>query len=392
MSMEIVERWFKTHKNAIISQLSVKPIEHPIMKGKPLSSQKGQATAFFLVDDHGNWWILKKFHNTCGLDRNYLTKISKLLPPDNGFMCGIQRKVLTTGTLEHVRGFHYSNDLDKWLDGTILMPRVTGTDWAGLADDIRDRSINPSMIQRYEMCKNLTHLIELLESNQCSHRDLSCGNVFIDTNSWGVYLIDFDSLYHPALSMPNATTCGTTGYTSPLAWNHGNLDPTRTWCPNADRFTLALLNTEFLLIDPAMPATGEGGMFDQEELRARSGKRINSIIAALNSIHPLAAQLLDAAIRSNKFSDCPSPQDWFSLYNTIPGLTIPAPSLGSMPEIAADHFPKMLNRCRNAAPLWPAPSLDEISEVNIKIPKINMVNIPQVSLPPDPWQNRKIGG
>jgi serine/threonine protein kinase len=387
--MEIIERWFKTYKNAVISQLSVKPIEHPIMKGKPLSVQKGQAIALFLVDDRGNWWILKKFNNTCGLTRNYLEKVGLLLPSNNGFVCGTQRKVLTKGALDHVRGFHYSKDLDKWLDGTILMPRVIGMDWAALAGDIRDKSINPPIKQRYEICKNLTTLVDLLEANQCSHRDLSCGNVFIDTATWQVYLIDFDSFYHPSLSMPSATTCGTTGYTSPLAWNKkGDLEPQTTWCQCADRFTLAILITEFLLTDPTMQATGDGGLFDQNELRARSGKGINSILSRLNSQHPLAAQLLDAAIKSSNFSNCPSPKDWFSFYNTIPGLM--PPSLSSLPEIAPYHFTKVLNDCKNNVPLCSAPSLNDIAKINIKIPKANFINMPQVTLPPDPWQ--KIGG
>jgi hypothetical protein len=188
--------------------------------------------------------------------------------------------------------------------------------------------------------------------------------------------------------MPNATTCGTTGYTSPLAWNNGNLDPRVTWCQNADRFTLALLNAEFLLTDPTMPATGEGGIFDQEELRARAGKKISSILSKLNSQHPLAAQLLDAAINSNNFSSCPSPQDWFSLYCTVPGLMITPPSLQDVAEIASDHFQKILIKTKAVLPHWPAPRLNEISEVNIQISKTNMANMPQVSLPPDPWQKK----
>ena len=70
MSAEAVENWLQSGLNAIIYRVSLKPVEHNILKGKPLSSQKGQAEAFFLIDDRGNWWILKKFHNACYL-RSY---------------------------------------------------------------------------------------------------------------------------------------------------------------------------------------------------------------------------------------------------------------------------------------------------------------------------------
>ena len=141
MSAEIVENWLQSGRNAVINQISVKPIEHALLTGKPLSSQKGQAEAFFLIDDNGNWWILKKFHNACSLDHHYLHKISSLLPKENGFLCGTKRQVLSPGTLRKNWGCYYSNDLDQWLDGTILMPRTMGFDWATLADEIRDGTI-----------------------------------------------------------------------------------------------------------------------------------------------------------------------------------------------------------------------------------------------------------
>ena len=50
MTDEIVEIWLNSKKNAIINSLSLKPVEHKYMKGKPLSSQKGQATVFFLIE------------------------------------------------------------------------------------------------------------------------------------------------------------------------------------------------------------------------------------------------------------------------------------------------------------------------------------------------------
>src|SRR3990172_3951635 len=121
MSAEVVEIWLKSGCCAMLCQIALRPVEHTLLKGKPLSSQKGQAEAFFLIDDNGNWWILKKFHETSHLDRRYLDQVACVLPREDAFACGTQRRVLSQGALQKVHGCHHSKDLDHWLDGTILM-------------------------------------------------------------------------------------------------------------------------------------------------------------------------------------------------------------------------------------------------------------------------------
>jgi serine/threonine protein kinase len=210
MSAEVIEKWLKTGHSAIINQRFIKPIEHNLLKGKPLSSQKGQAEAFFLIDDKSGWWLLKKFYSTCKLDRAYLGKVGSLLPKNPGFVCATERQILTKSSLVRGKGYYYSKQLEQWLDETILMPKVNGIDWSTLADEIRDGSINLKQQQRIAICKNLVRLIELLENSHCCHRDLSCGNIFINTDTWDVYLIDFDSFYHR--SLPIQLRCCQGGY------------------------------------------------------------------------------------------------------------------------------------------------------------------------------------
>lgn len=383
MSSPEVDCWFELGKNVVLYKLSLKPIEHPIRKGKPLSSQKGQAEAFFLIDDHGQRWILKKFHNGCNLDLRYLKKIVQILPKDEGFACGTERRIVENGTLEKIPGFHFSKELDHWLDGTILMPCIGGYDWAGLADELREGKVRLDLSQRFMLAQKLTKLIEVLEQYQCCHRDLSCGNVFIDLNLWRVSLIDFDSIYHPILKMPKMTTCGTAGYTCHLAWNGTNLDPKSTWCQYSDRYALALIIIELLLVDPGFKMTGEGGIFDQEELRNQSGNGINSILSCLNTNYSQAAQLLEATIKCRNFSDCPSPQDWDDFFKSVPGLS--PPSLNDFQVFSGDSLTERLTLAHAAAPLWPAPSLSDFKEFNIKIPSPQEFNFPEIELPPDPW-------
>jgi serine/threonine protein kinase len=388
MSAEVIEDWLKTGRNAMIHQVSLQPIEHTLLAGKPLSSQKGQAEAFFLVDDRGRFWILKKFHNGCSLDLSYLKKVGYVLPANDGFVCGTARQILTRGSLDNRIGYHFNKEFDHWLDGTILMPRVNGQDWAALADDIRDSSVALDSTQRFAICRNLTGLIQQLEDRRCSHRDISCGNVFVNDSTWEVSLIDYDSLYHPSLRMPKGTTCGTNGYTTHLAWDNGRLDAARTWCEYADRYALALLNVEILLLSPGTKLTGEGGMFDQDELKSQSGKGISSVLRQLKAEYSYAAQLLEAAICSNRFSDCPSPQDWSDFCNSLTGVITTPPGLDEFQEFSPKRMAEKIARSVPAAPLWQPPSLDEMPLGKLQIPKTNRIKPKSVDLPSDPWRKK----
>ena len=141
MSVELIANWLNSGRNAVINKLSLRPIEHKLRKGLPLSSVRVQAAVFYLIDNRGNWWILKKFHSGYSLDRKYLQQVNSLLPKESGFICGTSRQLLSKGILNKTSGFYYDKVLDQWLDGTILMPRISGMDWASLADDLRSSKI-----------------------------------------------------------------------------------------------------------------------------------------------------------------------------------------------------------------------------------------------------------
>jgi serine/threonine protein kinase len=390
MAAEVMAEWVKDGRHAVVNQRRIKPVEHDRLKGKPLSSQKGQAEAFFVTDDKGNWLVLKKFHNGRAPDRAYLLKVGSLLPRDPGFACGTDRHILSKGDLVKARGCHYNAELGRWLDGTVIMPKVGGLDWSSVADEIREGARDLDITQRFTLCRDLTRLVELLEADHCCHRDLSCGNVFIETATWTVSLIDFGSFYHPSLRMPKVTTCGTEGYTAPYAWDNGTLNARRTWCEGADRYALGLLIAEFLLVKRGTEATFEGGIFEQTELRNRFGRGMTSILSELAGQYPPAAQLLQRAIHSRTPKDCPSPQEWNQFFDGAGAVSTPM-TLADMPEPSTAKISDILSRCRPAAPLWPAPSL---SEMPLKIPQIPKgLNIPPkvVSLPPDPWEKKPLG-
>lgn len=383
MAYKVIEEWFRSRKYAQLNGSRMRPIEHPVLKDAVLSIQKGQAESICLLSENGSRWILKKFHKGKNLDRNYLVSVSSLLPKHNAFKAGTDRQILSSDKLTNIAQCYYDSDLAVFLDNTILMPQIIGIDWAGLADEIRQGNIQISKAHKVELARNLTELIDLLEKNNCCHRDFSSGNIFISTTTWQIYLIDFESFYHPKLKMPKATTCGTTGYTAPFAWQSGTLDAKQSWCLYADRYALALLIVEFLVLDKGFPLTAEGGMFDQDELCTRSGTGLDQTIRTLEKDWPTVTNLFKKAINSKGFNSCPSPQDWRQMLESIPGVFVRPPKLGQLEKISADYFRKIIGMSRRPAPLWPAPCLADIPEFDLESSLKSVSNI--VTLPSNPW-------
>lgn len=387
MSSEPMEQWLHNGGFAQIGPHRLKPREHPDMSGTPLSIQRGQAEAFVLDDDNGGRWIIKKFHTGCGLDADYLRAVTQSLPPHDGLTAGTRRLILTRADLSMGNGDFHSRALAQWLDSAILMPRIAGVDWASVADKLRDGDIELSLDERVALVRTASELIKLLEQHDLSHRDLSSGNVFVDTNRWMILLIDFDSVYGPQLAMPTATTCGTAGYTAPFTWQDGKLNATATWRPNADRYALAILICEILTLTKGAPLTDEGGMFNQDELRRRSGPGIDRIMAALETVDPQAAVLLRRALQSQDFDDCPAPRDWLAFCDSVSVGHISPPRFAELESVEADFFARILAKRRPAAPLWPVPQLRDLPTVSIEVPRKPIVAPAHaVMLPADPWR------
>jgi internalin A len=324
---DIIDRWLKSAKFAIIEGLALRPRESPFLKGTALVTSRGQANVYFL--NNGTRWILKKFLEGRKPGTKYLEAIAKVLPKDHfGFESGIQRKLLRESSLSG--DGYYSTEFSEWLCDAVLMPSVTGYDWAFWADKLRDDRLSLSQQQRLQLCKHLSEHIICLEENGISHRDLSSTDIMIDSQTWQVHLIDWDSLYHDSLDMPENTTFGTYGYLSPIIKE----SPHNSWCQYSDRFALAILNVEFLLMTKGYPLTGDGGMFEQKELNNRYGPGISKALNDLHKDFPEAASLFSTALDANSFEQCPSPQAWLRV---VPGLAKPLPPIVS-PVLSYDDL------------------------------------------------------
>ena len=380
MAHVAVDKWFKSRKCIEVNGRQLQLLRHPLLPDTPLSIQKGQAEAFCLQAPNGERWILKKFHTGKELDRRYLMAVTQRLPDVEGCRAGRQRYVLTRTCLSSTSKTYYARDLAQFLDNTILMPQIAGVDWAGLADDVRDGSLHLSDDARIRLAGNLAQLVQTLESHGCAHRDLSSGNVFLTPDAGKAQLIDFDATYHTSLAMPMATTAGTAGYIAPFVWQGNEPDARLTWCPAADRYALALLAAEILMLRKGSPLTADGGMFAQDELRHRKGPSLNQIRRDLRSCRPEAADLLDTALMSDSFFACPAPNQWIE---ALQGRQFEPPSLADLPSLAAQDFAVGLNR---ASPK-PTPALAGIEAFvySFPLPVFKIINL---SLPEDPWQER----
>ena len=371
MSCEPIEKWLKSGKYAKLNGIYARPVEHQLLKGSPLSVQKGQAEVFPLISDDNRRWMLKKLYPGKRLDRHYLESVSRIIPKDDGFVAGTNRQILSHSKLVKENGRYYSPKLAEHINDTILMPQIKGSDWFGLADEVRrgDRMLpkNP----RLKISSNLAGLVESLERNDSCHRDFSGGNVFIHTGSWQTSLIDFDSFYHPSLDIPDATTCGTTGYIPSFGWWGGGLDAGQTWCRYADRYALGILITEFLIVEKGCPFTYDGGLFDQDELRNRSGPGISDAISVLRKSWPSVLPLFERTINAYDFNSCPSPSQWISAI----GGSSHSLKLGEIEQFVPNIFViKTTLSLRHRVP-----SLSEMPSFNLNI------NSMKLTLPPDPW-------
>ncbi len=389
MPHEVLTSWLRSGKPARLNGTCVQLATHPMMRSEPIVVARGQAGAVMLSAQDGTRWVLKKFHQGRWPGKSYVRGVGALLPRHDSLLSGTNRHVLSTDDLKKAPGCYFSRELAAWLDGTILMPRVAGVDWATVADGVRDGNLNLQRDQRLRLCRNLAELVRLLEASGCAHRDISSGNVFIDTATWGVILIDFDSVYHASLRMPDATTCGTEGYTAPFVWQNGRPRPSVTWCAHGDRYSLALVSTEFLVLDRGAPLGAEGGMFDQEQLRTRGGATLHLARDRLRSEYADALPLFEAAINSRSCSDCPAPDDWLRFCDAVIGPAAEPPVLSALEGTQPDDFTRILQRRIPAAPVWPAPSLDDLADGMVGLPNVSQTLTP---LPDDPWVSSALSG
>ena len=352
--MSVAAEWLRSGEVASLDGIDVVILSYPGLPSMPFELKRGQASAFVLKDRQSRNWILRKFSPGRDPEIAYVRAIRNLVPHETGFESGSQRRILTSHAVG--RGFATPEFAD-WIEKTILMPRVGGESWAGLADLVRDSTITLDEDARATICRSLARCVRGLERAGVSHRDLSNTNVFIDPATWNVHFIDWDSLYHPSLILPSNTTAGSLGYTAPFVMTAKGEDAGESWRPHADRFAMALLCTEFLMLHRGSPFTHEGGLFEQHDLYARNGPTVRKMQRDLSSRHPAIGRLFERALQAGTFAACPSPDEWLAASPLA--KQIKSPPLDR--QGAMSRFDSYMRKLREPPPpAPPAPALPVI--------------------------------
>lgn len=309
---DILREWLQSGLTARVCGLDIRPKPSPHLDDAPLCIQKGQATVvFFEQVPQGNTWLIKIFTPGRRPTDEYLLAVERYLPGSAAFFTCTQRRLLTREHLDLWASSFKNPALADFLEGAVMMPKVPGAPWASMAEDFRDGVLQMPLSQRLGLGLALARCVDLLEAGFCSHRDLSPGNVFV-TPDGRVYLIDWDCTYHSSLPFQANTTLGTMGYMAPfLKVTGGTADPALSWRPHADRFALAVLVAEILLVGPDTPAAHEDGtLFSQAQIDEPENGFVREIIGRLKELAKPCGSLLERAFGSLGFEACPSPQEW----------------------------------------------------------------------------------
>jgi len=356
--LNVATEWLRSGETASLDGIDLIPLPYPHAASLPMSVSRGQATAFVLVDGQQRGWILKKFQPGRDPEIAYVRAIRDLVPSGSGFESGSQRRVLTSQAVG--RGFG-TPEFTDWIDKTILMPRVGGMDWLALADSIRNGNTTVSDEARSALCRNLIRRVRTLETAGLAHRDLSITNVFIDPITWDVHFIDWDALYHASLTLPRNTTIGTAGYIAPFVNTAAGEDATKSWCAFADRFAMALLCAEFLVLRRESSSTHDGGLFEQRDLYAGHGPTTRNVRTDLVLQYPAVARLVDRALDAASFAECPSPDEWLATPPLAAAVAAPAnPDPQRVIARFESYMAKVKQPPKALPPAPPAPPLSDI--------------------------------
>lgn len=322
--VEEIDSWLSSNKEASIDNIILTPEKEPNWPSTTKYLERGQAKIFFLLDRKGKKWLLKKFFPNMQPETKYINAIGPLIPNKiRAFDSGTKRKVLTAYSLKDSKDFYYSRNLATDLENTILMPYIDAYDWVLIFNRIINGMHTLTRQQRILLSYNLCNHIQTLEDNNIAHRDLSNGNILVDTKTWMVHIIDWDCMYHPDLQMPDNTTIGTNGYIGPMVLEDGKPKTEKTWHSKADRFSMSVLIMEFLACRKGLIHEEDDALLNQDELYslyelsvAKPG--IELLVKTIKDDYPDAVELFKRTIRARNYEECPSPKDWIKAIGRKP--------------------------------------------------------------------------
>lgn len=309
--MEIANVWLQSGLPALIRGVKLVPKQHPRFKNLAYYEEGKQGRAFHLVQpSNKREWILKKFTSEMQPERSYVVSVRSLVPKSICFQAASKRIVLTPEDIKPGEGIYSSGELSKWLDGTILMPKMPGTSWQNVSKEIRSGALDLSMSKRVSFARSLAEAVVEMEQEGCAHRDLSHESVLLDLQENIVYLIDWDSLFHGTLYYFKNTPAGSQGYMPQWLGDQNKWDSRKSWNRKGDRFALAILISEFLLMNQESPSFYDGAMYSQEMFGNTQHPFFLKVSESLGGISESLHDLFRQTWNSTSYDDCPDPLKW----------------------------------------------------------------------------------
>jgi hypothetical protein len=306
-----MQAWLRADQPALIDGVALLPRASEGAVALPRFTVSETAFSYVLFDKNDDSWILKKFMPELLPDLARAKTIPYLIPRMPGFRSGFDQRVLDETSLSSAG--YFTQELQAWLIDTVLAPEIVTTTWADVADSIRAGGQSLPTVVKLLLCQKLSERIEWLESAHVAHRNLSATSVLIDPVNVEVHFVDWDNLFHSSLSKPANVVSEAVGYIAPFlkAEPAANIDA--TWKPRSDRFALAVLNSEILLLNSESAVTPGGGLLEQQHIFDRAGQTLQRLRNALQRNSPEVLKLFDQCLTASNFEQCPGPCEWLRL-------------------------------------------------------------------------------
>jgi hypothetical protein len=272
----------------------------------------GRKADVYKGEHNGRVVAVKAFHRTFALEDNFFsTLVLRPLATLPG---------LTVCDRRVVNDREAAGAGATGLSWSVVMPWIDGDPWAEYIDEQRPITAAESVA----LARQTARVLASLENEDLVHTDISSGNVIVTqlgATPW-VELIDVEDMFGPGFKTPQHVPDGTPGYAHPHNTGRG------CWNRYGDRFAGAILLVEMLIWHDAdvRAATGDGSLFEQDEL-CRHSDKFQLVRRVVRSHSDTAAALLDRVWTSDGLSDCPTLAQWDGALAdaTTPSVAEPVP-------------------------------------------------------------------
>jgi serine/threonine protein kinase len=193
--------------------------------------------------------------------------------------------------LQYFVGFKYYQDGIMTPSGVQPLVVMDWVDAKPLKKFIKEYLNNPCILN--ELAQNFLLMVKNMHTHQFSHGDLQHGNVMVRPDK-SIVLVDYDSMYVPALQNYEDEIKGLVGYQHPARWNN------KYASPKADYFSelVIFLSIKSLakypsLWDELQMEDTETLLFDADDIQSKGKSEIFNKLKRDKDLHHLVETLID---------------------------------------------------------------------------------------------------